>query len=349
VRGLIDLILQPTQPATLGLVLPGVKIPGSPVFVPFWYGIISIFIVAAIHEFFHGVYSRLYKVDVKSSGVAFLGPILAAFVEPEEEQLKKRSKLAQLSVFAAGAFSNMLTAAIVLLVMLFIMIPLTNSMVDVSVSQVEKDFPLYNAGLQPGEMIMEVNSKQVTNVPSFTEAIKDIKPDDKVIIKTDKNAYIELLKKFTWAPFNSYFALGGTKRQNKQFKKLFTDRDENTLSSDLLTEIRYNEFKYIPMEYIMMHGMDFTNKMIHLMNMIKTLFGSMVTVVNHYENYKRDINLDNDMKKLIIDTELYVENALMDIKNEINSGKFNKMPVVNRFVEVDEMDKEFINNEQCGC
>ncbi len=189
VRGLITLILQPTQPATLGLVLPGIKIPGSPVFVPFWYGIISIFIVATIHEFFHGVYSRLYKVDVKSSGVAFLGPILAAFVEPEEEQLKKRSKLAQLSVFAAGALSNMLTAGIVLLIMLFIMVPLTNSIVEVSVSQVEKDFPLFNAGLQPGELIREINSKQVTNVPSFTEAIKDIKPGDNIMIKTDKNEY----------------------------------------------------------------------------------------------------------------------------------------------------------------
>ncbi len=192
VRGLITLIAQPAAAPTLGLVLPGVKIPGAPIFVPFWYGIISIFVVAVIHEFFHGVYSRVHNVNVKSSGIAFLGPILAAFVEPEEEELKKRSKLAQLSVFSAGPFSNLLTAGILMLIIIFIAVPFTNTLVDikgVQIASVEKDFPFYNAGAKSGEIIEQINNAAITDVNAFTNTMKGIKPGETISIKTNRTIY----------------------------------------------------------------------------------------------------------------------------------------------------------------
>ena len=114
VKGTIDLIFVPGAPPAVAPVLPGVKIPGLPI-LSFWHWIIGILVVAVIHEFSHGIFSKLYKIKVKSSGFAFLGPILAAFVEPDEKQLKKSSTKAQLSVLAAGPFSNIVTAFIVLL------------------------------------------------------------------------------------------------------------------------------------------------------------------------------------------------------------------------------------------
>ncbi|MEK6907612.1 MAG: hypothetical protein AABW45_03735, partial [Nanoarchaeota archaeon] len=63
-----------TQPV-LAPVLPGLKIPGLPT-LSFWHWIIAIFVVAIIHEFSHGLYARLYNLKIKSSGFAFLGPIL---------------------------------------------------------------------------------------------------------------------------------------------------------------------------------------------------------------------------------------------------------------------------------
>ena len=38
VKGLYDLIFVPAAPPTLSLVIPGVQIPSSPIFIPFWYG-----------------------------------------------------------------------------------------------------------------------------------------------------------------------------------------------------------------------------------------------------------------------------------------------------------------------
>jgi len=54
IKGLYELIFVPTAPPTLSLVIPGVQIPGSPIFVPFWYGIIALFTVILVHEFGHG-------------------------------------------------------------------------------------------------------------------------------------------------------------------------------------------------------------------------------------------------------------------------------------------------------
>ena len=115
IKGFLDLVFNPSMPAAVGIVLPGVRIPGAAIFVPFWYGIISIFIVAFIHEFAHGVMARVYNMEVKSSGIVFFGPLIGAFVEPDEKDLKEKPKIEQMSVFAAGPFSNICLGVVVLL------------------------------------------------------------------------------------------------------------------------------------------------------------------------------------------------------------------------------------------
>lgn len=75
----------------------------------FTYWIIIIAIIAIPHEFAHGIIARLNKIKVHSTGFGFLGPFLAAFVEPDEKQTEKSSKFAQLSVLSAGTFANILT------------------------------------------------------------------------------------------------------------------------------------------------------------------------------------------------------------------------------------------------
>ncbi len=74
----------------------------------FTYWIIIIAIIAISHEFAHGIFARLHKIKVHSTGFGFLGPFLAAFVEPDEKQMQKASKKNQLSVLAAGTFANVL-------------------------------------------------------------------------------------------------------------------------------------------------------------------------------------------------------------------------------------------------
>jgi len=85
----------------------------------FTYWIVIIAIIAITHEFAHGIFSRYFGVKIKATGFGFLGPFLAAFVEPDEEQMKKKNKFSQLAILSAGTFANVLTA-ILFLVILFV-------------------------------------------------------------------------------------------------------------------------------------------------------------------------------------------------------------------------------------
>jgi membrane-associated protease RseP (regulator of RpoE activity) len=83
----------------------------------FTYFIIALLIVAVVHEFSHGIFMRLFKVRIKSTGFAFLGPILGAFVEQNEQDLIKKSRINQMTVLAAGVFANILFAALFFLLL----------------------------------------------------------------------------------------------------------------------------------------------------------------------------------------------------------------------------------------
>ncbi len=83
----------------------------------FTYWIVIIAVIAVGHEFAHGIFARLINVKIKSTGFGFLGPFLAAFVEPDEEELKKRKISDQLAVIGAGSFAN-----IIMTIMFFVLL-----------------------------------------------------------------------------------------------------------------------------------------------------------------------------------------------------------------------------------
>ncbi len=91
------------------------KIFGMESFFPpfyFTYFILAILIVAIVHEFSHGIFMRLFKIKIKSTGFAFLGPLLGAFVEQDDKQMKKKKNFEQRAVLAAGTFANVAVALI---------------------------------------------------------------------------------------------------------------------------------------------------------------------------------------------------------------------------------------------
>ena len=119
---LIQTIMSPVAVQGVALVLP-FKAKGV-FYVPFFYWIISIFVLAIVHEFAHGVVAKRYGVKIKSSGFAFfcifIPLIPAAFVEPDEKTLVKKTRMQQLSVFAAGPLANVILGIACLLILTFV-------------------------------------------------------------------------------------------------------------------------------------------------------------------------------------------------------------------------------------
>jgi hypothetical protein len=145
------------QEAVVAPLLPGVAIPGMPQ-LSFVHWIIAIFILATVHEFSHGIFARMHNIKVKSSGFAFFGILLpiipAAFVEPDEKQMSKKSKKAQLAVLSAGTFSNFIFAGIFFLILSFIFAPLSGAMMEqqgVVIAGISDDSPAFLAGIGNNE------------------------------------------------------------------------------------------------------------------------------------------------------------------------------------------------------
>ncbi|HLD05465.1 MAG TPA: site-2 protease family protein [Candidatus Nanoarchaeia archaeon] len=191
-HGLYLLIFIPSAPATFTPIIPGVPIPGSPIFVPFWYGIISLFIVVVIHEFSHGVVARAYNIPVKSSGFVLFGPIPGAFVEPDEKKLRKQSAKIQNSLFAAGPFSNVLTAILLIIVFVGIVGPTFTrlySPLGIAFSTLDEGMPALAAGLKVDELYTHVNGQEIKDSSAFTKALQDLKPGDTVTIGNENNQH----------------------------------------------------------------------------------------------------------------------------------------------------------------
>src|SRR3989344_1407703 len=197
VQNIVHLFTKPEAAPGVGLVLP-FKAKGV-FFVPFFYWIIAIFVIAVVHEFAHGLIARAHNLQVKSSGFAFLGlivPIIpAAFVEPDEKKLRTRPHKEQLSVFAAGPFSNILFALLLFAIASFIITPLASGTIEangVKITDYVKEngpFPAEASGIKIGELVQSIDNRPTPYVENLSAVLRGKNPGDVVAVKTDKSSY----------------------------------------------------------------------------------------------------------------------------------------------------------------
>jgi len=127
--------------------------------------IISLLIVATVHEFAHGIFARRYGIKIKSTGFAFFKyfpAIFGAFVEQNDKQMKSKKRFEQLAVLSAGVFANIITAVI----FFFILISFFNyAFVPSGI-----EFDTYAYSIMPSENITSINSI-LTDNPTIEEML----------------------------------------------------------------------------------------------------------------------------------------------------------------------------------
>lgn len=236
------LLFVPAAVPGVAIIQPFAKnIPGT-FFVPFFYFIISIFVLALVHEFSHGVVARLYNIKVKHSGVAILSVLLpvipAAFVEPEEKVLRKRPAWQQLCVFAAGPFSNIVCAALVVLLIIVVLNPVVSMVIRNDGVEVNEFFgngtyPAEKAGLAVGDHIIAIDGASIGTVRNFTDALSNKTPGDVVIINlNDSSSYPVTLVENPQEPGKGY--MGIFVKQHTSFRKEFIDAYGNVTAGIVL-------------------------------------------------------------------------------------------------------------------
>lgn len=138
----------------------------------FTYWIVAIACIAIFHEFAHGIVARRYGIKIKSTGFGFLGPFLAAFVEPDEKQMQRKPKYQQIAVLCAGTFTNLLLA-IIFFILLFSFFTITYAptgamfniyspeVINTSSIQMIDNYPVNN--LNSKDLLSIIKTNNITN------------------------------------------------------------------------------------------------------------------------------------------------------------------------------------------
>ncbi|MFQ5975445.1 MAG: site-2 protease family protein [Candidatus Hydrothermarchaeales archaeon] len=188
-----DILTMPESPPGLAPAIPGVRVPGSPIFIPFWYGIIALVTVLIVHEIMHAIISRAEGLNVKSLGIFFVTFIpLGAFAEPDEEELEKSSLKTKLRVYAAGSFGNFLLAFLAFLLLSTVIGPVMFQPDHINITYVFNGTPAEVYGIKENTALISINGVNIRSSNEFWKVARGLKPNEKVRIVTDKGM-VELI------------------------------------------------------------------------------------------------------------------------------------------------------------
>jgi membrane-associated protease RseP (regulator of RpoE activity) len=210
----------------------------------FIYWIVIIAIVAVVHEFAHGIFATNKGVGIKKTGFGFfpffLPVFLAAFVELDEDQMKKKSIFSQMSVLAAGTFSNIVTGFLFFGVMvLFFLLAFAPAGVT---------FDSYTYSVFPVESVSVINGIVLEDA-SYEEVVAHIAGTEIDVMDIGGEIYDDGIVGFTEAEGNYFIGVyDNAPAINVGLKGVITDIDGFKVRS--LDELSDELMKYSPGEEI---------------------------------------------------------------------------------------------------
>jgi membrane-associated protease RseP (regulator of RpoE activity) len=183
------IIQEPPLPSSYNAPRNILLIPGLNEYIPFVWGWIALFVTMVVHEFAHGILARVEGVRVKSMGiVALLVAPIAAFVEPDEEELfgtKDKpplvSKGARIRILSAGVISNFMVAIVAMALFFGPVIGSISPLDRVIVVDIQDGSEAQAAGFENGMTLLEANGKVIKSLEEFYSSLGSASTDIKVL------------------------------------------------------------------------------------------------------------------------------------------------------------------------
>lgn len=200
----------------VSIVIPGVEMPGSSIYIPFVYGLIALATVLVVHEFSHGIQAIGEKISIKSIGLLLFAILPGAFVEPDEDELKEAKRTSRLRVYAAGSVANITLAliAIILVSLISAGIPSFFEEDGIAIDRIVSNSPS-DGVLKEGMVLQSIDNHEINNSTDYIDMISSYRPGDNVTVQTDQGSYSLTLDKnpnnesrgFFGIQANKHFAL----------------------------------------------------------------------------------------------------------------------------------------------
>ena len=149
-------------------------IPGLNPMLPLVYGVIALVVAMVVHELGHGIQARANGARVDSSGLLYGVVPLGAFVEPNEEDMKKKSRRAQMDMYTAGISVNTVVAILCFALLVGCCGTLSSDYEDdAGVYYMDDGSPAYLAGIPASAIITGVSESSVYD-PSDPSTIQSV-------------------------------------------------------------------------------------------------------------------------------------------------------------------------------
>lgn len=199
----------------VSIVIPGVEMPGSSIYIPFIYGLIALATVLVVHEFSHGIQSVGEKISIKSVGLLLFAIIPGAFVEPDEDELKAAKRSSRLRVYAAGSVANITLAIIAILLVSLISAGIPNYFAEdgIAIDRIVSDSPS-DGVLKEGMVLEAIDNHKINDSDSYVNVVSLYKPGDNVTVQTDQGSYSLTLDKNPNNESRGFFGI----QANKHFE-----------------------------------------------------------------------------------------------------------------------------------
>jgi Zn-dependent protease len=155
-------------------------IPGLNEFVPSTFAVWFAFILTlVIHEFGHAILCRVEKIRVKAMGVLFLVIPIGAFVEPDEEEVKKAESWPRIRMYGAGIMNN-LVIGVICFTLLISMIGWAQPSTEPIVIGLYKDYAADSAEIPFPSIIRTVDGTPVRTASEVGDILNQTKPGDHI-------------------------------------------------------------------------------------------------------------------------------------------------------------------------
>ena len=179
---------QSTSPGLRPIIpsVPSTTVCSYALCVPFWFWIIGVLVVLVSHEMSHAFVSRSANIKIKSFGLIAVVVLPGAFVEPDENQLKKASSFNKIKIYAAGSFANLLVFALAWLASTAMF---TNLFVSggVQFSGIVANSPADQVHLTG--IIKEINNVPINSIQDFENYLNQIKPGTQLSVQTTTGTF----------------------------------------------------------------------------------------------------------------------------------------------------------------
>ncbi|HOV67185.1 MAG TPA: site-2 protease family protein [Methanoregulaceae archaeon] len=173
-------LLLVTRPEPTQIIAPQniLLIPGVNEFVPGTLAVwLALVITLVVHEFGHGILSRVEGIRVKAAGVLLAVIPIGAFVEPDEEELFKAPRGARMRMYGAGITNNFVVGLLSILLMIAL-VGMATPVTTPIIHGVYKDSPAYNASVPSNAVVVALNGTPVHARDEIGRLLSPSRPGD---------------------------------------------------------------------------------------------------------------------------------------------------------------------------